>query len=77
VEHYNEDGETINDLVYVYEFNNPENNDILAVNQLIVVNGDENKRPDVVLFINGLPVVVIELKSSTNESVGVEDGYHQ
>ncbi|MDK9877487.1 type I restriction endonuclease, partial [Staphylococcus equorum] len=77
VEHYNEDGETINDLVYVFDFNNPENNDFLAVNQLIVVNGDDNKRPDVVLFINGLPVVVIELKSSTNESVGVEDGYHQ
>lgn len=77
VEHYNDDGETINDLVYVFDFNNPENNDFLAVNQLTVVNGDYNKRPDVVLFINGLPVVVIELKSSTNESVGVEDGYHQ
>lgn len=35
------------------------------------------KRPDIVLFINGLPVVVIELKNSTNESVGIEDGYHQ
>lgn len=77
VEHYNDDGETINDLVYIFDFNNLENNDFLAVNQLTVVNGDYNKRPDIVLFINGLPVVVIELKSSTNESVGIEDGYHQ
>ncbi|WP_192977712.1 type I restriction endonuclease subunit R [Mammaliicoccus vitulinus] len=77
VEHYNDDGETINDLVYVFDFNNPGNNDFLAVNQLTIVNGDYNKRPDIILFINGLPVVVIELKSSTNESVGVEDGYHQ
>ncbi|MBL0402307.1 MULTISPECIES: type I restriction endonuclease, partial [unclassified Staphylococcus] len=77
VEHYDEDGETINDLVYVFDFSNTENNDFLAVNQLTVVNGDYNKRPDIVLFINGLPVVVIELKNSTNESVGVEDGYHQ
>lgn len=47
------------------------------MNQLTVVHGDYRKRPDIVLFINGLPVVVIELKSSTNASVGVEDGYHQ
>ena len=77
VEHYNDDGETINDLVYVLDFDNPGNNDFLAVNQLTVVNGDYKKRPDIVLFINGLPVVVIELKNSTNESVGIEDGYHQ
>ncbi|MGO2795525.1 MAG: type I restriction endonuclease, partial [Staphylococcus saprophyticus] len=77
VEHYNDDGETINDLVYVFDFNNPRNNDFLAVNQLTIVNGEYNKRPDIILFINGLPVVVIELKSSTNESVGVVDGYHQ
>ncbi|HGO3709496.1 TPA: type I restriction endonuclease subunit R [Staphylococcus aureus] len=77
VEHYNDDGETINDLVYVFDFDNPGNNDFLAVNQLTVVNGDYKKRPDIVLFINGLPVVVIELKNSTNESVGIEDGYHQ
>ncbi|MDN8966511.1 type I restriction endonuclease, partial [Staphylococcus aureus] len=74
VEHYNDDGETINDLVYVFDFDNPGNNDFLAVNQLTVVNGGYKKRPDIVLFINGLPVVVIELKNSTNESVGIEDG---
>ena len=44
---------------------------------MTVVNGDYTKRPDIVLFINGLPIVVIELKNSTNETVGVEDGYHQ
>ncbi|QHW37533.1 type I restriction endonuclease subunit R [Staphylococcus ursi] len=77
VAHYNASGEVVHDLVNVFDFENPENNDFLAVNQLTVVHGDYRKRPDIVLFINGLPVVVIELKSSTNASVGVEDGYHQ
>ncbi|HEC2202628.1 TPA: type I restriction endonuclease subunit R [Staphylococcus delphini] len=77
VVHYNEAGETVHDLLAVFDYAHPENNDFLAVNQLTVMNGDVRKRPDIVLFINGLPVVVIELKSSTNASVGVEDGYHQ
>ncbi|WP_372510685.1 type I restriction endonuclease subunit R [Staphylococcus simulans] len=77
VEHYNDNGETVYYLVNIFDFQNPENNNFLAVNQLTVVNGDYNKRPDIVLFINGLPVVVIELKNITNENVGVEEGYHQ
>ena len=77
VEYYNAQGETIYYLVNIFDFNHPEHNDFLAVNQLVVVNGDYNKRPDIVLFINGLPVVVIELKNITNENVGVEEGYHQ
>lgn len=77
VEYYNDNGETVYYLVNIFDFQNPENNDFLAVNQLTVVNGDYNKRPDIVLFINGLPVVVIELKNVTNENVGVEEGYHQ
>uniref|UniRef100_UPI0034D5978B type I restriction endonuclease subunit R n=1 Tax=Staphylococcus epidermidis TaxID=1282 RepID=UPI0034D5978B len=61
----------------IVDFEHPQNNDFLAVNQLTIVNGDYTKRPDIVLFINGLPIVVIELKNSTYETVGVEDGYHQ
>lgn len=64
VEHYDEEGKSIVDIVYIIDFKQPQNNDFLAVNQLTVVNGDFTKRPDIILFINGLPIVVIELKSS-------------
>ena len=77
VEDYDDEGQSIVEIVKIVDFEHPQNNDFLAVNQLTVVNGDYTKRPDIVLFINGLPIVVIELKNSTNETVGVEDGYHQ
>lgn len=77
IEDYDEKGQSIVEIVKIVDFEHPQNNDFLAVNQLTVVNGDYTKRPDIVLFINGLPIVVIELKNSTNETVGVEDGYHQ
>ncbi|AKN01834.1 DEAD/DEAH box helicase (plasmid) [Salimicrobium jeotgali] len=54
-----------------------DNNDFLAVNQFTVVEGRHDKRPDVVVFINGLPVVVFELKSSSNEHVGLPEAYNQ
>ena len=77
VEDYDNEGQSIVEIVKIVDFEHPQNNDFLAVNQLTIVNGDYTKRPDIVLFINGLPIVVIELKNSTNETVGVEDGYHQ
>ncbi|WP_368868560.1 type I restriction endonuclease subunit R [Staphylococcus haemolyticus] len=77
IEDYDDEGQSIVEIVKIVDFEHPQNNDFLAVNQFTVVNGDYTKRPDIVLFINGLPIVVIELKNSTNETVGVEDGYHQ
>ena len=77
VEDYDNEGQSIVKIVKIVDFEHPQNNDFLAVNQLTIVNGDYTKRPDIVLFINGLPIVVIELKNSTYETVGVEDGYHQ
>ena len=77
VEDYDNEGQSIVEIVKIVDFEHPQNNDFLAVNQLTIINGDYTKRPDIVLFINGLPIVVIELKNSTYETVGVEDGYHQ
>ena len=77
IEDYDDEGQSIVEIVKIVDFEHPQNNDFLAVNQFTVVNGDYTKRPDIVLFINGLPIVVIELKNSTNETVGVEDDYHQ
>ncbi len=77
IEDYDDEGQSVVEIVKIVDFEHTQNNDFLAVNQFTVVNGDYTKRPDIVLFINGLPIVVIELKNSTNEIVGVEDGYHQ
>lgn len=77
VDHRTEDGRNTVEKLWLFDFENPKNNDFLAVNQFTVVDGQHNKRPDVVVFVNGLPLVVIELKSSTNEMAGVTEAYHQ
>ena len=52
------------------------NNDFLVVNQF-TIQGSEKRRPDLIIFINGLPLVVVELKSASDENVGIENAYHQ
>jgi len=59
------------------DFAVPENNEFLAVNQFTVVENNVNKRPDIVLFINGLPLVVIELKNAADEKADVQAAFHQ
>lgn len=61
---------------YIIDFKTINNNEFLAVNQFVVV-GNENRRPDIVIFINGIPIVVVELKSATDENVGIEEAYNQ
>ncbi|QSF36392.1 type I restriction endonuclease subunit R (plasmid) [Priestia megaterium] len=63
--------------VYIFDFKNPKNNDFMAVNQFTIIEGQANKRPDIIVFVNGLPLVVIELKNATNEDVDVTDAYNQ
>ncbi|CAH0120338.1 hypothetical protein PAE9249_02857 [Paenibacillus sp. CECT 9249] len=53
------------------------NNDFLVVNQFTVVENQGEKRPDIVVFVNGLPIAVFELKSASNEEVGISDAYNQ
>jgi type I restriction enzyme R subunit len=57
------EGKTKTDKVWLIDFENPKNNEFLAINQFTVVENHNNKRPDIVLFVNGLPLVVIELKT--------------
>ncbi|MDE4084640.1 type I restriction endonuclease subunit R [Planococcus maritimus] len=71
------DGRNMIEKLWLFDFKNPENNDFLAVNQFTVVEGQNNKRPDVIVFVNGLPLVVIELKNSTDEQVGISKGFNQ
>ncbi len=61
---------------YLIDFENIDNNEFLVVNQFTIL-GIENRRPDLILFINGIPLVVVELKSASDEDVGIENAYHQ
>jgi len=63
--------------VYIVDFNQPEKNEFLAINQFTVIEGNQNKRPDIILFINGLPLVVIELKNATDENATVKAAFSQ
>jgi type I restriction enzyme R subunit len=63
--------------VYLVDFNQPERNEFLAVNQFTIIEGNQNKRPDVILFINGLPLVVIELKNAVDENATIKTAYSQ
>lgn len=69
-------GEERSGLVYVVDYKNPENNSFVAANQWTFIE-NSNKRPDVLLFLNGLPVVLIELKSPSREETDVSEGYLQ
>lgn len=62
VEYRREDGSIAGDSVRLIDFDNPDANDWLAVNQFTVIEGQNNRRPDIVVFINGLPLGIIELK---------------
>ena len=64
VEYRRTDGSIAGAQARVIDFDDPDNNDWLAVNQFTVVEGQHNRRPDVVLFVNGLPLAVIELKNA-------------
>jgi type I restriction enzyme R subunit len=61
----------------VIDFDNKENNDFLAVNQFVVVENKHNRRPDIVLFINGLPLAVIELKNPADVNATILNAYNQ
>ncbi len=71
------DGKSRTDKVWLVDFANPENNEFLAVNQFTVLENHNNKRPDIVLFINGLPLVVVELKNPADENAGVQAAFNQ
>lgn len=79
---YQNNGSSRGDLVRLIDFDNPENNEFLAANQFTVisnnsVNGTVNKRPDIVLFVNGIPLIVIELKNAADENATIKTAFNQ
>jgi len=77
VEYRRPDGAIAGAQVHVLDFDDPDNNDWLAVNQFTVVENRHTRRPDVVLFVNGLPLAVIELKNPADEQATIWTAYRQ
>lgn len=71
------DGHDRGDRVWLIDFKNPYNNDFVVANQFTVVENNNNKRPDVILFVNGIPLVVIELKNATDENATIHSAFRQ
>ncbi|HEY9866695.1 MAG TPA: type I restriction endonuclease subunit R [Candidatus Obscuribacterales bacterium] len=74
---YQWQGETRGGKVWLIDFNYPENNQFLAINQYTVIEDNHNRRPDIILFINGLPLVVIELKNAADSKANLKAAYQQ
>ena len=73
---YQQNGETKYDKVWMIDFQNQDNNDWLAANQFTVIE-NQNRRPDIVVFINGIPISLIELKNTADEKATISNAYNQ
>lgn len=74
--HYTEKGEPKDTIVYLIDYEKPNNNSFIVANQWTFIE-NSNKRPDILLFINGLPLVLMELKSPSREETDVSEAYRQ
>ncbi len=63
--------------VYLVDFQHPENNEFLAINQFTIIENNVNKRPDIILFVNGLPLVVMELKNAVSTVADLNSAFNQ
>ena len=77
VEYRDDDGTVRGAQARVFDFDEPANNDWMAVNQFTVVENKRRRRPDIVVFVNGLPLAVIELKSPADESATMWSAWRQ
>jgi len=77
VEYQRPDGSIGGDLVRVLDYETPDANEFVAVNQFTVVEDQHERRPDIVLFVNGLPLAVIELKNAATESATIRSAFNQ
>lgn len=71
------EGDDRGDRVWLIDFNNIHNNEFLVVNQFTIIENNHNKRPDVILFVNGIPLVVMELKNAADENATIKSAYQQ
>ncbi|MFN7601631.1 MAG: type I restriction endonuclease subunit R, partial [Bacteroidota bacterium] len=74
---YQQDGFERSYEVGLVDFENPSNNEFLVVNQYTIIEKNQNKRPDILLFVNGIPLVIIELKNAADENATIRKAYDQ
>lgn len=74
---YRKDGRIVGDKIWLFDFNKVNKNEFLAVNQFTIIENNINRRPDIVLFVNGLPIVVIELKNPADENATTFTAFKQ
>src|SRR5690606_25742184 len=74
---YQKEGQQRGDLVWLVDFDHPANNEFVVANQFTVVENGVNKRPDVLLFVNGIPLVVLELKNAADKKATLKSAYNQ
>lgn len=71
------DGITRGEIVHLIDFETVSNNDFVVANQFTIIENGHNKRPDIILFVNGLPLVVIELKNAVDENATIKAAHQQ
>ncbi|AXH30430.1 type I restriction endonuclease subunit R [Francisella opportunistica] len=74
---YTVTGDTRGEIVKLIDFDNLSNNEFTVMNQFTIIENDNNKRPDLIIFVNGLPLVVIELKNATDENATIKSAFDQ
>jgi type I restriction enzyme R subunit len=74
---YRKGDRIVGDKVWLIDYENPTNNEFLVVNQFTIIENNINKRPDLILFVNGLPLVVIELKNAVDENATIHSAFNQ
>lgn len=72
-----QDGQERGEIVWLIDFAKPDNNEFVVANQFTVIENHQNKRPDLVLFVNGIPLVVIELKNAADENATIKAAWRQ
>jgi len=74
---YRKGDRIVGDKVWLIDYEQSNNNEFLVVNQFTIIENNVNKRPDIILFINGLPLVVIELKNAVDENATIHSAFNQ
>lgn len=74
---YRKGDRIVGDKVWLIDYETPSKNEFLVVNQFTIIENNVNKRPDIILFINGIPLIVIELKNAVDENATIHSAYNQ
>ena len=77
VQYKQADGSIRHDKAFMMDFYNVDNNEFLAVNQLTIIEDKHERRPDIILFINGMPIVIIEMKNPADENATIWSAFDQ